>query len=43
MAPRRRGRRPDERVAAALEDAARVAYARSGYRSAAAMLERAAR
>jgi DNA-binding CsgD family transcriptional regulator len=33
---------PDERVAAALEDAARVAYARSGYRSAAAMLERAA-
>src|SRR3954451_18563894 len=33
---------PDERVAAALEDAARVAYARSGYRSAATMLERAA-
>src|SRR5262249_23571577 len=33
---------PDERVAAALEDAARVAYARSGYRSAATMLERSA-
>jgi len=33
---------PDERVAAALEEAARVAYARSGYRSAAAMLERSA-
>jgi DNA-binding CsgD family transcriptional regulator len=33
---------PDERVAAALEDAARVAYARSGYRSAATTLERSA-
>jgi len=33
---------PDERVAAALEEAARTAYARSGYRSAAVMLERAA-
>ena len=33
---------PDEAAATALEDAARAAYARSGYRSAAAMLERAA-
>ena len=33
---------PDEGVAAALEESARAAYARSGYRSAAAMLERAA-
>jgi len=33
---------PDEGVAAALEDAALAAYARSGYRSAALMLERAA-
>jgi DNA-binding CsgD family transcriptional regulator len=33
---------PDERVAAALEEVARAAYARSGYRSAARMLERAA-
>jgi len=33
---------PDERVAMALEEAARAAYARSGYRSAALMLERAA-
>jgi len=33
---------PDERVAATLEEAARAAYARSGYRSAATMLERAA-
>lgn len=33
---------PDEGVASALEDAARAAYARSGYRSAALMLERAA-
>src|SRR5262249_56679479 len=33
---------PDERVAETLEDAARAAYARSGYRSAALMLERAA-
>jgi DNA-binding CsgD family transcriptional regulator len=33
---------PDEAVAATLEEAARAAYARSGYRSAAAMLERAA-
>ena len=33
---------PDEGVAATLEDAARAAYARSGYRSAAMTLERAA-
>jgi DNA-binding CsgD family transcriptional regulator len=33
---------PDERVAETLEEAARAAYARSGYRSAALMLERAA-
>jgi DNA-binding CsgD family transcriptional regulator len=33
---------PSEEAAARLEDAARAAYARSGYRSAAAMLERAA-
>jgi DNA-binding CsgD family transcriptional regulator len=33
---------PDDGIAASLEEAARAAYARSGYRSAATMLERAA-